>query len=67
MLKIDSLYTVQECILNRPFQQCICFQVKVGDKECDIMNGFYLYITTKLANPAYTPEVILIILSEFPA
>ena len=33
------------------------FQVKVGDKECDIMSGFYLYITTKLANPAYTPEV----------
>ncbi|WAQ93678.1 DYH8-like protein [Mya arenaria] len=31
--------------------------VKVGDKECDIMNDFYLYITTKLANPAYTPEV----------
>lgn len=33
------------------------YQVKVGDKECDIMNGFRLYITTKLGNPAYTPEV----------
>jgi len=32
-------------------------KVKVGDKECDVLDGFMLYVTSKLANPAYTPEV----------
>ena len=33
------------------------YKVKVGEKEVDVVPGFRMYLTTKLGNPAYSPEV----------
>lgn len=33
------------------------FKVLFGDREVDYSEGFYLFITTKLPNPNYNPEV----------
>jgi len=33
--------------------------IKVGDKKVDFNPSFRLYITTKMANPHYLPEIFI--------
>lgn len=35
----------------------LSYKVKFGDKEIDIHENLRIYITTKLPNPSYSPEI----------
>ena len=54
----EELDPVMDNVLERNFIKIgTTYKVRIGDKEVDVHKDFRIYMTTKLANPSYTPEI----------
>ena len=54
----EELDPVLDNLLEKKFvKQGKNLKVMLGDQEKDVMKGFTLTITTKMANPSYSPEI----------
>ncbi|CAG7714181.1 unnamed protein product [Allacma fusca] len=54
----EELDPVLDNILDKNFIKAgTLLKVKLGDSEIEVSHDFRLFLTTKLPNPAYTPEV----------
>lgn len=48
---------LEPLLAKQTFKQAGCICIKLGDAVVEYSDGFKFYITTKLRNPHYTPEL----------